>query len=160
MNDYSLSSIKTLEERKRLYSEISLVLDVLFRQQADLEKILDTKVSPQLRTYILSLLQGKPLDEALREKIAKTLAEIKNKAEGLQAITLTLAFEAQQSTIDKISSFARQTLGENIIIEINVEPNILGGAIIVFNGLYHDYSLKTKLEEVFKTKREELFKSI
>ena len=157
MNDYSLSSIKTLEERKRLYSEISLVLDVLFRQQADLEKILDTKVSPQLRTYILGLLQGKPLDEALREKIAKNLAEIKNKAEGLQAITLTLAFEAQQSTIDKISAFARQLLAENIIIEINVEPSILGGAIIVFKGLYRDYSLKAKLEEVFKTKREELF---
>lgn len=157
MNDYPLSSIKTLEERKRLYSEISLILEVLFRQQADLEKILDTKVSPQLRTYILDLLQGKPLDEALRERIAKTLAEIKKKAEGLQAITLTLAFEAQQSTIDRISSFARQTLGENIIIEINVEPGIIGGAIIVFNGLYRDYSLKTKLEEVFRTRREEIF---
>lgn len=160
MNDYSLSSIKTIEEKRRLYSEISLVLEVLFRQQADLEKILEAKVSPQLRAYILGLLQGKSLDETLREKIAKTLAEIKNKAEGLEAITLTLAFQAQQSTIDKISSFARQNLGENTIIEINVEPNILGGAIIVFNGRYHDYSLKTKLEEVFKTKREELFKSI
>jgi len=155
MNDYSLSSTKTQEERKRLYSEISLVQDALFRQQ-DFKKILDTKVSPQLGNYISGFLQDRPLNAHAIEKIADRLAEIKKKLDGLKIVSLTLAIEPKKSTIDKIIFFVREHIEKDIIIEINVEPNIIGGAIIVFNGLYRDYSLKTKLDEVFRTKREQI----
>ena len=146
-----LQSIKTIEDRNRLYSGIELVSEAIYKE-GELLKVLDSQISKNLREYI-----G---DGTSQEVVSEKLSDLKNSLADLAVVKLTLAFEPSESTIDKIITFVRQTLSEKIILEVRFEPKILGGVILEFRGLYRDYTLKSRLDEVFKNKREELLESL
>ncbi len=150
MQNYSkiIELIKTVEERNELYSEIDLVSQALFRE-GELKNVLENQISIVLKDYI-----G---EGNARELISDKLSELKKLLDGLEIVKLNLAFEHSESTVDKIIAYLRKNLSEKIILEIHYEPNILGGVIFEFKGIYRDYTLKTKLEEVFKNKKEKLF---
>jgi len=142
-----LQSIKTVEDRNRLYFEIGLVSDAIYKG-GELEKVLDSKISKTFAEYVGS--------ERSQEILSRKLSELKKSLDELVVVKLTLAFEPSTSTIDKILAFLRQNFGEQTILELRFESKILGGVIFEFKGLYKDYTLKSRLEEVFRTKREEI----
>ena len=74
----------------------------------------------------------------------------------LATVNVILAIPATQKINDAISSFVRSEFGEGVVLEISVKPEILGGAILIFEGFYRDYSLLTKLTEAFETKRPDI----
>ena len=49
--------------------------------------------------------------------------------------------------------------GKKIVLDISVDPKIVGGLIIEFAGKYHDYSLKTKVDEFIEQKITDEMKS-
>ncbi|OGH16212.1 MAG: hypothetical protein A3C30_02505 [Candidatus Levybacteria bacterium RIFCSPHIGHO2_02_FULL_40_18] len=144
-----LSKVYTTEDRVRLYSEIELVSEAIYKE-GELNKVLASRVSKALVEYIGS--------ESSYEILSEKLSELKKALDQLVIMKLTLAFEPSEQTIKKIVTFIRENLDEKTIFEICQQPNILGGAILEFKGLYRDYSLKTRLEEIFKSKRDELYK--
>lgn len=80
------------------------------------------------------------------------LKKIKNK----ETVSIVIAIPPTEKINEEISSFVRSEFGEDVVFEISVKPEILGGAILIFEGYYRDYSLATKLDEAFETKREEI----
>jgi len=156
-----LQSIKTVEDKNRLYSEIEVVLAAIYKE-GELVKVLSSQVSRTLAEYVgnppASQARALRAGETSQEIIPQKLSDLKKSLDELVVVKLTLAFEPSKSTIDKILAFLRQNLGEKTILEVKFESKILGGVIFEFRGLYGDYTLKTKLEEVFKNKREELYK--
>ena len=142
-----LSTIKTVEDRNRLYSEIEVVSAAIYKE-GELMKVLSSQVSRTLAEHIGN--------ETSTEALSRKISDLKKSLDGLVVVKLTLAFEPSTSTIDKILAFLRQNLGEKTILEVKFESKILGGVIFEFKGLYKDYTLKSRLEEVFRTKREEI----
>ncbi|NCO45146.1 MAG: F0F1 ATP synthase subunit delta, partial [Vibrio sp.] len=45
-------------------------------------------------------------------------------------------------------------------LDFEINPEILGGALISFNGKYLDESLSKKMEEIFSNQKEELLKTL
>ncbi|OGH19174.1 MAG: hypothetical protein A2868_00020 [Candidatus Levybacteria bacterium RIFCSPHIGHO2_01_FULL_40_15b] len=142
-----LSTIKTVEDRNRLYSEIEVVSAAIYKE-GELMKVLSSQVSRTLAEHIGN--------ETSTEALSRKISDLKKSLDGLVVVKLTLAFEPSTSTIDKILAFLRQNFGEQTILELRFESKILGGVIFEFKGLYKDYTLKSRLEEVFRTKREEI----
>ena len=149
MNDYSeiIGSIKTTEDRDRLYSEIELVSEAMYKE-GEFENVLNSQISKDFLDHI----GGQTSAGVLSQK----LSDLKKVLDSLTVVKLTLAFEPSESATNRIIAFIRQNLSEKTILEIRQEPSILGGLIFEFKGLYRDYALKTKLDELFNTKREEI----
>ena len=78
------------------------------------------------------------------------------KIEKKETVSVILAIPPSEKINDAISAFVRTEFGEDVVVEISVKPEILGGAILIFEGFYRDYSLLTKLTEAFETRREEI----
>ena len=148
MKDIS-ESIKTVEDRDRLYSEIELLSEAIYKE-GELKKALDSQISGTLRNHIA--------DDESRETLSQRLLDLKRALDEFSVVKLTIAFEPTESTIDKLMDFVRNNIGGKTILALHVEPKLLGGAIFEFKGLYRDYTLKTKLEKVFEDKKEELYK--
>ena len=146
-----IGSIKTVEDKDRLFSEIDLVSKAIY-VEGELLKVLDSQVSKTLRGYVGN--------ETSQEVISQKLSDLKKSLAEFSVVKLTLAYEPSESTIDKILAFLRQNLGEKTILEMQFEPKILGGVIFEFRGSYKDYTLKSRLDEVFKNKREEILRSL
>lgn len=154
MDQNIIKQIQTKSEAKELLFGINLILESFnFKKksfEAVLEKSLSLKVSEIIKTFI---------SEKDKKDVQESLITLKNKLQALKAITLTLAFSPTGDSIKKISSWIKENLGEEFIFEIEEDPTIIGGAIIVYKGKYKNLSLKKKLEETFKKNKEELLSS-
>src|SRR3990167_9170319 len=115
-----LSTIKTVEDRNRLYSEIEVVSAAIYKE-GELMKVLSSQVSRTLAEHIGN--------ETSTEALSRKISDLKKSLDKLVVVKLTLAYEPSQSTVDKMLAFLRRNLGEKIILDLGVEPLILGGVI-------------------------------
>lgn len=145
--------VKTKDDIAVLNSEINLILSALFTSHKKIEKVLTKEI--RLTTY--AALKKDFLDkEVSPSKIKELLNELSERLKKLKVLELTLAFEPTQEEIFNIYNWVKENLGDDVILDIKLDKSILGGAIIVFEGLYKDYTVKKQLEEVFEKKREEI----
>ena len=70
--------------------------------------------------------------------------------QGLQALptgTLRLAFEPQYDLVKSISSWFDSELQSHVLLDIVVDPSVIGGLIVEWNGSHRDYTLKKIIQE-------------
>lgn len=59
---------------------------------------------------------------------------------------LTVAFKPSREFLDKITVWFEKNVGEKITVDLTIDPEIVGGAVILFNEHYRDYSIRTMME--------------
>lgn len=77
------------------------------------------------------------------------LRELKKKLLELPILKLTIPVDVTDKILEEISDNLRRDLNAEIIIELEKERSILGGAIVSYSGKYIDLSLTTKMEKVW-----------
>jgi len=68
----------------------------------------------------------------------------------IEFIDLTVATEPSSQTLRKISDWIKNSVGQNIAMNIIVDKDIIAGAIISFKGKYLDLSTKSQLDSAIK----------
>ena len=58
-------------------------------------------------------------------------------------LVIFVACELPEKEISRI----KEKLGKDVKVRFKVDPSLIGGAALVWNGQYKDYSLKARLEE-------------
>lgn len=86
-----------------------------------------------------------------KENLYSNFKDLENKISGLPHLTLYLAFETGPAQIEKISEWFKKNSTTRFIFDINLDPDLLGGVAIVYNGVYKDYSLRAKIQEQSQT---------
>ena len=69
------------------------------------------------------------------------LANLKSQFYQLPVVNLKLAFEPRRTFLKEIKAWFCKNLGEVVIIDLEVDPVIIGGAIIACNNHYCDFSV-------------------
>lgn len=130
-----LNRLRTKEEALRLEEEVDLLLEALYETK---EGAFEEALTRSVRTWVseeIKVSLGK--NGVNKTEFLKGLKEVLTK---LKSLKLTLAFEPVEDTLDKIHNWVVREIGEGIILEITFNPNILAGAIIIFEGEYRDFS--------------------
>lgn len=115
-----IRNLKTTEDRDLFLSEIAM-----FRRK-DTQNLRQTSLSLIEKTKDL-----KVLDKQIRE---------------LETVNITLAVEPTISIFDLIYDYLKEKLKKQFLVGINIDKNIIGGAVFVYRGKYLDYSIKEKLK--------------
>jgi F0F1-type ATP synthase delta subunit len=63
----------------------------------------------------------------------------------LPTVHLTLAVAPKMQLIKTISQWFIATYQKTVLLDIKVEPSLMAGSIVEFNGRYKDYSLKKSI---------------
>lgn len=96
-----------------------------------------------------------------KKAIETFLDSLRDRTIKLEILKLTIPFNPNEKTIAKLNKWAQDNLPANTIYDINVDPDILGGAIIISNkGNYSDISLSKKIGDLFVTKKKEIFSQL
>lgn len=148
-----LANIKTKLDAEKLDEEFDSLLRELFKSDKDLEKALEKSID--VSTYG-ALKKDYPEFGKNPEETKKILENLKESLKKLKVLKLYIAFEPSQQIMDRIYAWIKANLWQGIIIEIEKQESILGGAIIEFEGFYKDLSLKKMLDETFQDKRAEI----
>ncbi|MBU0569154.1 hypothetical protein KKB40_00040 [Patescibacteria group bacterium] len=167
-NMYSeiLSKIKTAEDAEKMIEEIDILLNSMYFVKDDTfdkqdprkvaEQSFDLILKSKIRAWTAQIL----INEFSKEGVNKTvfLQELKNKLESYKIFKLDIAFEPTRDFIEKIYDFVSKNISDEILLEINYVPGLIGGAVMVFNGKYRDFSLKKVFDEEFEKNRGEVLK--
>ncbi|MEK7182985.1 MAG: F0F1 ATP synthase subunit delta [Patescibacteria group bacterium] len=139
-----LRSVRTREELDTLTSELELLKKARYtlKKEGSFEKVLAREVQA-------------PMAALLREALAQSSGDAASFIDGLEKILtsltfvkLTLAFEPTEQQRARFSEWVYTNVGPGVVLDITVEPRVLGGAIIEHEGKFGDFSVRKKLEEI------------
>ncbi len=114
-------------------------MDYLTKDQIDLLKQeIDILISNKYQSKKKNTVRESTILEF--EKRGKSLESWKEEIENLRYLNLSLAYEPTRVNINTFSAWVKKNVGENVVLDINVDPSLVVGAQIVWNGKYKNYS--------------------
>ncbi len=135
----------TIQEANQYLLDISFLEALLFKKSLDgFNKELER--FPALK----QLLTTDGVISSNTEVLHDCLCTIKSNLQALVPVKITLAFLPDDAFVSKLFSWFADKLSKECILDISVDPKILGGVLIAYAGLYKDLSLKTKVKNYFK----------
>ncbi len=155
MYELVVSQVRTKDDLDVLLSEIELLEESLFETKTGkFEDVLSNKVRSSVSEAISTELEKEKIDH--HDYFDGLTKELKK----LKVLRLTISFEPRGSSVSKIFDWVNSNVGKGIILEIEVESSILGGAIVVWKGEYRDYSLRSLLQSQLEKDKEEIIKFV
>lgn len=145
---FNIASTQT--EASDLINNLSALQEVLFNTKISLEKKLDNYLSFSQKEKVISLCKKYSVDINDESVFEKFLITLKEAIANIPLATLRLAFEPTSSFIDEISDWLVSSIKKHFLIEVIIDPKIIGGAIITSKGIYIDLSIKKDIEEKIK----------
>jgi F0F1-type ATP synthase delta subunit len=151
-----ITSLKTTLEVDDFVLEIDALISAYFKSEnVSMEKALEL-ISTNSAKKIMQTFSKNNLDINSRDIVTNFLNTLRDLVKKLKVVKLVLAFNPTYKIIEDVHSLIERTLGIGYVLDIEISEDILGGAIIVFNGKYFDFSLKKNIENIFETKKEEI----
>lgn len=74
------------------------------------------------------------------------LIELTKQTEQLKPVVLVLPFDLPEEEIFKLGGWLRQIFNLLLVYEVKYDPSLIGGCALIWNGVYHDYSIKHKIQ--------------
>lgn len=153
--------VRTTHEASELLTHIDILLSQYFKVQKDpFEKIAYEVLSPVIAQEIHKIFSGKNLSWSNPEEVKAFLTGLKATVQQCEVMTITVSYEPAGEDITAFANWSRTNFAQNILLEIHVDPAIIGGAVIIYKGNYIDHSLKKKLTDYFTKDRQMLLSKI
>ena len=152
-----LGYIKTVDQLEDFSLEIDTVLSGLFKaRNKNIDEVLDKTVGKSTADTLRTIIEKNKIDSFDYSSLDKLLNNLKEDLKKIKVLKISLAIDPSKEQIEHIFNWVKENLGEGIILDIDKDESILGGAVISFNGQYKDFSLKRALEKIFKNKKAEI----
>jgi len=147
-----MTSLKTTREVENFTSEIDNLKLTFFDCKGKSIKDGLCTISSGYAEKIAQIFKKNNLDINDKDAFSSFLETLKGLIKKFKVVKLVLAFDPAEKTITRIHNFVKEIIGIGYILDIEVSRNVLGGAIVEFDGKYKDFSLRKKIEDTFKTK--------
>ena len=146
------SEARTLAEALSKVPELQRMMeaagDVIsnFDKKKLLQSALGNRLSPELSRFISLVLQNgrsELLQGILRDFVDQYLRSV-----GVRKAHLVTAKEPSERLMQRLKALVKEKTGDDVMIEVEVDPNILGGFIFEIDEYMLDASVKRQLDEI------------
>jgi F0F1-type ATP synthase delta subunit len=146
--------IKTKEELIFYLEEIAQVRQIIFKdKEASLSKKVEGKVSGEFKKFLERLEKEEVISKNPGQQFS-FFQELEKYLQSLPEIKLEIAFSPDDNSLDRISQWLEKELGQKIILDLIINPRVVGGAIIEYRGNWHDFSLAKKIDQLISQKNQ------
>lgn len=137
----------TSDDVALLQTEIDLLKKSLFLVGKEAQDMFEQVAKNQVRAWVgQAILEHAGTTTKARETyLTQLFSELKK----LPSMHLEIAIEPTYELLTQIQQWLHRELNTSFILELEYNPTLIGGAVITYQGKYHDGSLKTQLEEVY-----------
>jgi len=144
--------INTKEELIFYLEGLSQAQQAAFREgRALLSEKLKGKISKELKNFFEKM-EEKGMLSKNPEQQYSFLEKIKKYLLSLPEVKLEIAFSPSNDFLKNISLWFKEELGQKVILDLTVNPKIVGGAIIEYQGNWRDYSLAREIDKLINDK--------
>ncbi len=151
MEDLDLSSFFTTKPQAIDFStRLATISQELYHTNFSLEKSLMEQFGMQKKDKFITVLRENKIHTESNSDLVTFFTAIQEKISLLPVLSLTIAFEPEEQTLKRISEWFVLTMHKQVLFEILVDPTLIGGAAITFNGKYKDCSIRSIFKRVLK----------
>lgn len=101
--------------------------------------------------YLQSFLDARSLTlHASKSSLESALQDLKKQLLSYDLLEVHMSFVPSELTLEKMYARVYPHVGENVLLDIKNDPEVIAGARIIYKGRYIDFSLGTKLKEIYK----------
>lgn len=143
-----LENVFTKEDILFLLAQISHLQKIVFKKEGLLSEKAKEEISQNLYHLILEAEKRGKVSSNQKNQF-DFLEELKKEFSQMPVLKMQIAFSPSQETIRKISKYLEKELGKKFILDIIVNPEIIGGAILEYQGKYLNLSLAKEFEKLF-----------
>jgi len=144
-----LRQIITKEDLIVLLEEINLTENFIFKNiRTPLSEKLKGKTREEFRGFVEKLEKENSLFRSPSEQFS-FFQNLKKNLKKIPELKLELAFEASREFLIKIKQWFKEKNQREVILDLSVNPEVVGGAIIEYQGKYLNLSVGKKIDELF-----------
>jgi hypothetical protein len=111
---------------------------------------------PELAKILKDVFLKDAVTHENQASVNKTVDELKDKLRAMRVVQLTLAFQPDEAAIGLFSEWVKKNISTNTLIDLQFDKTIVGGALIISDGQYKDFSVRKKLAGRFQIQRDEI----
>jgi len=150
--DILLDTLYTKKHAGVFLSQLDSLLSDGFNVQIDLYKKIEETLSYGIAEVFRECATANKTDLSNSSQFKSFIVELKSTVEKLPVMTMYLSFDPSESSLKAISSWFITNLKKRVLLDIVVRREIIGGAVLVINGVFRDYSVKQKIQQLYKNK--------
>ncbi len=146
-----IENVFTKEDLLSLFSQISQLQELAFKGEGLLSKKASS-LKEDLKSLYHLILEAEEKMVVFDDPKSQFdfLESLKKELSQVPILKIQLAFSPSLETVEKISRFLKKEVGRKIILDILVNPEIVGGAILEYQGKYLNFSLAKEIEKLFQ----------
>jgi F0F1-type ATP synthase delta subunit len=80
------------------------------------------------------------------------ISKLEKKLRALPEIKLEVAFSPKDNFLNRVGQWFQKEIGQKVILDITVNPKVVAGATIEYQGNWRDFSLAKKIDQLFSDK--------
>lgn len=119
----------------------------LFQSSDKTEDIFTKQLPYDIASFLSKLLEQYHINKDDKMQIRVFITEVIAAINDLPIVSLTLARSPKKATIITVQEWFLRTYNKLILLDVTLDPELIAGSVIQFQGKYHDYSLKKMLDE-------------
>ena len=100
----------------------------------------------------LQALENKKLIPSSAKQQVVFFEKLKKYLQKLPQLKIEIAFPPTKTFLQKVFNWLKEEMNEKLILDIAVNPSIVGGAVIAYEGKYGNFSLAKKIDELIAEK--------
>lgn len=128
-------------------ARLATIADNLYESNFNLEEELQKNLGVSKKDKFMTLLRNNEISIGSNSVLADFFTKIRNTISSLETVTLTIALQPDQESLKEIADWFPLNLDRQVLIDIQIDPEIVAGAIIGYKGKRFNASIK-KLFEV------------
>lgn len=148
--DGLFSLIYTSEQSNACTNALQHAIDATYDTNKNVMTVLDTYLPYNITNTILELAKEYNINLRDGESATPFLTELLNILKAAPVVDITLAFYPTYDQLNEIVSWWRKEIEPHIILNIKVDPQLVAGAIIGYNGQITNLTLQEGLSSFLK----------
>lgn len=151
-------SIRTVSERVNFLDGVEKILQFTYHSDAFTSEALVHSVGQMWAIPIEQVLREAGIALADKNAMKDFFTGLTEYAKHVEIVHATVALPEDESIRAILGAWLETCFPDKpAIVDIAVDPHIVGGVQIDYQGHYWDYSLKNQVTRVFREKKDELF---
>ena len=138
-------ALSTVPELRRMVTAAEDVVSP-FDKKKLLQSALGNRMSQELSRFLTLLNKNGRMD--LVEDILRDFLRMYRRSQGIRKAHLVTVSEPSERLLQRLKDLVRQKTGDDVIIEVEVDPGIVGGFVFDLDEYLMDASVKHQLDQI------------
>lgn len=133
---------KTKAQATDFASRLAGISAKVYETNFNLEQALLDEFGITKKDTFMSLLRNNHINQEKAADLKAFFTKIQDTINKLPTLSLTIAFEPKEKTLHALSEWFVMNIKKQMLFEITVDPNVIGGATVNYQGKFLDASVK------------------